>query len=157
MPHSTTAVVTVFIFLGFFSMVSFTVWVLANGRRRREQMRVMNELTTRLLDRVSSAGDFGEFLKSESGARLLEGLTREADVNPGAGILSTLRVGIVLIALSSGLLLVHWTITTDTAFAILGVIALSLGLGFLIASLASLRLARKLGLLRPPADRHESR
>jgi hypothetical protein len=63
------------------------------------------------------------------------------------------QTGIVLIALGLGLLSLAWYFDTD--FAVVGVIALSLGTGFLLASVASYRISSSLGLL--PAPPHTSK
>jgi hypothetical protein len=145
-----------------FSMVAFVVWIVANGWQRRHQMRLMTEFNNKLLDRVGSAKEFGEFLQSEVGSKFIDNLKVErSPTRAEHGILRASQIGIVLTMLGLGLLAVGRYLTYRySAFdeyeplTILGVVALSLGLGFLFSAVASYRLGRTLGVLGPgPRDR----
>src|SRR5258706_13510749 len=148
-PSSITGIVTIFVFSGFFGMVAFTVWVVVTGRRHREHMRFMTDFTTRMLDRMASTRDFADLLQTEGAAKFLARLPSEPNsAGPQPGIFRTMQLGIVLTVLGIGLLVLDMRAAVDDpALAILSGIAISLGLGFLLASAASYRLARKLGLL----------
>jgi hypothetical protein len=148
-PSPMTGIVTIFVFSGFFAMVAFTVWVVVTGRRHREHMRFMADFTTRMLDRMASTRDFADFLQSEAATKLLANLAPErTSAGPQPGIFRTMQAGIVVTVLGIGALVLDSRIAVDDpALTIVGGIAISLGLGFLLSSVASYRLAGKLGLL----------
>jgi len=148
-PSPMTGIVTIFVFTGFFAMVAFTVWVVVTGRRHREHMRFMGDFTTRMLDRMASPRDFSDFLQTEAATKFLASLTPErTSVGPQPGIFRTMQAGIVLTALGIGAFVLDSRVAVDDpALTVVGGLAISLGLGFLLSSVASYRLARKLGLL----------
>src|SRR5258708_16242391 len=60
--------------LGSIVATCWAIFVIVDGFRRRQQVRLSAELHTRLLDRIGSAREFGEFLATESGARFLDAI-----------------------------------------------------------------------------------
>lgn len=146
------AILFMFGFLGFWTAVSFMVWVVVNGRRRARTVQAMTEFHNRLLDKLGSAKDFADFLQSEGGSRFLQSLSTER-VNPNQRILSSIQTGTVLGMLGLGLLMLGWTYGERfDVFVVLGTVGLMLGLGFLISSGVAYRLSRTLGVLedKPP-------
>ena len=134
----------------FFGMLGFVIWVVVNGWQRRQQMKLMTDLNTRLLDRLGSAKEFNDLLRSEGGARLIAAMTAERG-STGARdrILGATQMGIVFIVLGFGFLFLDWRFTFNDreAFAVIGVIALSFGIGLLLSSGASYWVAKRLGVL----------
>jgi hypothetical protein len=131
-----------------FSTIGFIVWVAINGLQRRQQIKLLTDFNSRLLERIGSLKDFSEFLQTEGGAKFMDRV--------GAGgtppdirmmILRAVQTGLVLLALGAGLLLLAWILRArfpfgdSEVFTITGVIALSLGVGFLLSGGASHRLA----------------
>lgn len=140
----------------FFAMVAFIVWVVAESWRRRAQQRAVIEFNTRLLDRISSLKDFNEFAHSEQGARFMDSMSSErASIGPSDRILRASHIGIIVAMLGVGFLLVGFGSESENAVG-LGGILLALGLGYLISSVVSFRLAGKLGVL-DRKDRGDSR
>jgi hypothetical protein len=144
-----------------FGMISFVVWTVGNGWQRRQHRRLIADFNSRLLDRIGSGKDFTEFLQSEGGVRFMDTLKVER-VAPRAeaGILRATQVGIVLVMLGLGLLALGRYLTYRySAFdeyevlTIFGVIALSLGVGFLLSAIASFRVGRMLGVFER-TERH---
>ena len=137
----------------FFFMVGFIVWTTVNAVQRRQRMRMLMDFNSRLIDRLGSVNDFGEFAKTEAGSKFLNSVMTDAPLirSPGERILRAIQSGIVLIALGVGLLALSWYFptTADAHYAALtvGVIVLSLGIGFLLSSAASYRVSASLGLL----------
>lgn len=136
----------------FFFMVGFIVWTTVSAVQRRQRMRMLMDFNSRLIDRLGSVNDFGEFAKTEAGSKFLSSVMADAPlIRPGERILRAIQSGIVLIALGVGLLALSWYFPTaadahDTSLAV-GVIVLSLGIGFLLSSAASYRVSASLGLL----------
>ena len=132
-----------------FFLMGFIVWIVVTGWQRRLRLRMVMDFNTRLLERLGSVKDFSEFLRTDAGAQFMSTLTTESPVHaPQERILRATEVGIVLFTCGVGLLAVAWRFGSQAeseAFFAFGVIALSLGLGFVISSVASYRLASALG------------
>ncbi len=143
----------------FFLMIAFCISVLVNAWQRRLRLRLMSEVNNKLLDRIGSVKDFNEFLQTEGGTRFMDSLTVERETTrPQDSIFRAIQFGIVLLTLGLGFLALGWyfaarygTIGDDfEVLTVIGVIAGSLGLGFLISAAASFRLAKTLGVLERP-------
>jgi hypothetical protein len=138
-------------FFTFFPLIGFVVWTAATTWQRRQQVKLLTEIHTRLLDRLGSLKDFSEFLQTPAGARFMDTLSAEP-ARPGGlwdRILRAVQTGIVLLSLGVGLLLVPRYAAADArdTLVVVGAIALSLGVGFLLSSAASYRVAVSLGVL----------
>jgi hypothetical protein len=143
----------------FFLMIAFCISVLVSAWQRRLRFRLMSEVNNKLLDRIGSVKDFNEFLQTEGGTRFMDSLTVERETTrPQDSIFRAIQFGIVLLTLGLGFLALGWyfaarygTIGDDfEVLTVIGVIAGSLGLGFLISAAASFRLAKTLGVLERP-------
>jgi hypothetical protein len=85
-----------------FFMVGFVVYVIVDGYRRRQQVKVVTEVHAKLLDRLGSAKEFAEFFTSDAGSRFLESLSSSEGGAPQARILRSMQAGFVLLALGVG-------------------------------------------------------
>ncbi len=133
--------------LGFFTMVGWIVYVIVEGRRRRERLKVFTDFHTRLLDRIGSAKEFGEFLQTDGGVRFLDSLSVEPS-RPAERIIRAMQVGVVMLALGVALLILGRVFTHDAeGFIVSGAIFFSLGVGFLLSTGTSYYLSRKMGLV----------
>ena len=129
-----------------FGTIGFIVWVTVNAWQRRQQLKLLTDFNSRLLERIGSVKDFSEFLQTDGGAKFMERVTAGGtppDVR--MTIIRTVQTGLVLSALGTGLLLLAWMLSArvghSDVFTVAGVIALSLGVGFLLSGGASYRLA----------------
>lgn len=130
-----------------FALIGWIVYVIVSGRRRQEQLRAMAEFHNRLVDRMGSAKEFGEFLATEGGRQFLASLTTESGtartriVRCTENAIVCSSVGVALLVLSR--------IFPDlgVGLAIIGTIVTACGVGFLLSCAASYRLSRSLGLL----------
>ncbi len=144
------------------------IWLirtLIEYRRWIRTSKVHTDVHNKLLDRFTTNDDLMAYIQTPAGRRFLESapLTVEGPARPvGAPfsrILWSLQVGIVLGAGGLGLLFVSGRVIEEVAqplFAI-GVLALTVGAGFVVSSAASLLLSRRLGLfepLTPPSREH---
>jgi hypothetical protein len=132
-----------------FSTIGFVVWMLVNGWQRRQQIRVMTDFNSRLLERMGSVKDFSEFLQTDGGAKFMERVTA-GGTRPEIRwtILRSLQTGLVLLALGAGLIVLATLYRGEdwVGFPISGIITLSLGVGFLLSSIASYTVASRLPL-----------
>ncbi len=139
--------VPIAISLGLFALIGWIVYVVVANRRRQEQVRAAVELRTRVVDRMGSARDFGEFLATEGGRQFLAGLTTEPSSARGRIVRCT-ENGIVCAAVGAAILLLSRLFPeVRVGLAIVGTIVTACGVGFLIACAASYRLSKALGLL----------
>jgi hypothetical protein len=131
-----------------FSTVGFVTWVAFNAWQRRQQVRLLTDFNSRLLERIGSVKDFSEFLQTDGGAKFIDRVTAGGtppDVR--MTILRAVQTGLVLLSLGAGLLLLAWSLRARypfgefEVFTITGTIAVSLGIGFLLSGGASYRLA----------------
>lgn len=131
-----------------FATIGFVVWIMVVGWQRRQQIRVMTDFNTRLLERMGSVKDFSDFLATEGGAKFIDRVT-SGGTRPEISltILRSIQTGLVLFALGVGFIVLAWVLRSDFpygethVFSISGTIALSLGFGFLLSAGASYRLA----------------
>jgi hypothetical protein len=138
-------VIGLFVPLGFFAMVCFVVYVVLEWRRRREQLRV--DLHSKLLDRIGSAREFGEFLSTEAGERFLAGLSPE---RPHDRIISAVRGGVVFAVLGATMVIAAYAGALGDErddLLIVAIIFTGLGVGLLLAAAASFMIARRFGVM----------
>lgn len=134
-----------------FASVAWVVHVIVDGLRRRQQLRAATEFHGKLLERIGSAREFGEFLSTSGGVRFLDALTIEREGGAPLRILRAMQSGLVSLALGLGLFLLMNSRPFSTealdVMATFATIAVSLGAGLLLAAGASYGLSRHLGLL----------
>jgi hypothetical protein len=147
---------------GAFLMISWVVFVTANGLRRWHQQRMLNQFQTKLLDRIGSVNELGAFLNTDAGARFLKGLTTVGEAaGPHVRILRAVQSGAVLATLGFGLYLYGWltpTLRAGTVNSInaIATILFGLGVGLLASAWLAYRLSQRMGLLATSQDaRHE--
>jgi hypothetical protein len=142
-------------FLGVF------VWVIRSiidHRRWLRLSRVQAEVHTKLLDRLTTNEDLLSYIQSPAGRRFLESapITMDSEPRPSTApvtrILWSLQAGLVLAALGVGFWLVQQNVTPEAAegFFIIGVLALSLGVGFTASAVLAYVVSTRMGLLPRP-------
>ncbi len=143
----------------FFFMIGYICWLWAGTVQRRQRLKVISELNTRLLEKLGSVQDFSALLQTEAGAKFMQNLASDPPlqaVGPQRRILIAAQTGAVLMCLGLGLLALGLfgplPGRADEGFTTLGVIALSLGIGFVVSSITAYRLSSTLGLLPGAPD-----
>jgi hypothetical protein len=137
-------------------LTGFVVWVIATALQRRQRLNLSADFNRQLLDRIGSVKDFSDFVQTEAGTKFMRRLTTaEPSTSPQQRILSAVQIGIVLFSLGSGLLGLTrlTTIANRDELTLIGTIALSLGIGFVLSSGVLYRLAYVLGLMHPTDPR----
>jgi hypothetical protein len=137
--------------LGGMVMIAWIVYTVVTGIQGWYQRRVQAQFQSKMLDKIGSVSELGQFLNTEAGTRFLKGLTSDAS-GPHGRILRAVQSGLVLGVLGIGLFIYGWfspTIPGEAKHATNAVatILLSLGVGFLVSALTSYRLSKQLGLL----------
>lgn len=126
------------------------VWVVFGSLRGYMVSKSNNALQEKLFQRIDSTEALLALTEKDSGRRFLESISmdRAAPTSPFNRILSGLQVGIVLLFFGIAMLsLHHFTSDREAGFIIFGTCAIGLGVGFLVASAASIFISRRLGLL----------
>lgn len=148
---------------GVFLAVTFSLlWIvrtLVSYRRWHRTSKVHAEVHNKLLDRFTSNEDLMAYIQTPGGKRFLESAPLSLDEPsrpvgaPFGRILLSLQVGIILAAGALGLLYVSGRVMEEVAqpFYVLGVLALTIGVGFVVSAGASILLSRRLGLMDPIA------
>jgi hypothetical protein len=140
------------------TFISVLIWLIRaviNHRRWLRLSRVQTEVHTKLMDRLTSNEDLLTYIQSPAGRRFLESAPIALDGEPrpaGApvsGILWSLQAGIVLIALGFGFWFAQKNVLPEVseAFYVVGVIAISLGIGFAASAVAAFFISARLGLM----------
>jgi hypothetical protein len=145
--------------VSFFAMIAWIVYVIVDGKRRRERLKVFTDFHGKLMDRMTSPAEFGAFMQSPGGQRFLATLQTERG-GPKVAIMRSVHTGTIMLALSIGLLFLQrldlWNSEARAFVVFMGVIVLALGVGFLVSAGLSWRLGRSLGVMddewTPPRD-----
>jgi hypothetical protein len=134
------------------------VHTLVDGVRRRERMRTFTEFYSRLLDRMQSPKDFGDFLQTSGGQRFLETLSVERG-HPIERVLRAIQLGLVLLMFGLGSAAAASQAGWDDqgSLRVTGIIFMMTGVGFLLSATASFGITKSLGMLKRPQtmDPHE--
>jgi hypothetical protein len=148
-------------FIGIAMAIGVVVWLIRtfiDYRRWSRLAKVQTEVHTKLLDRFTANDDLLAYIKSPAGAKFLESSPIKLDPGPRsvgaplARILWSVQGGVVLIAAGVGLQIVGGRVADDAAQPLyaLGVLAIALGLGFVISAIISFVISQRMGLIEPP-------
>lgn len=139
-----------------FGSLSFLTWVIVEGLRRKAQLRVMSEFHNKLLDRISNGKELADFMDSPGGTKFVESISTER-THPAERILRAVQIGIILCAAGIGCRVIGWQSTlierdAVEGFVILGILLLSVGIGYLVSAGAAFGLGRSLGVYSAPGE-----
>lgn len=131
-----------------FVTMAWAFKTLVNFYQQRNLTKLHYALQDKLLDKLGTSPEALEYLRSDAGERMLALAVKER-TNPYARILSALQAGAVISLLGIGFLVLRPMVPPDgaEAFSVIGVLALSLGLGFLASSGAAYAFSKKWGLV----------
>jgi hypothetical protein len=156
------------IFLASAGLIAWFLRTFIDYRRWLRVSRVQTEVHNKLLERFAGTGDLMAYVQSPAGRRFLESAPIPLDPGPRSvapplgRILWSVQAGVVLAVVGLGFEVVSYRVIEDIGqpLALIGVLAIALGIGFILSGGASYVLARRLGLLEPvPAgvpERHDS-
>ena len=146
--------------------IGWIVRTLIDYRRWHRLSRTQAEAHAKLLDRFTANAELLAYVQSPAGARFLQSAPIALDPGakglgaPFARILWSVQAGLVLAAAGLGLYYVSGRVQEEVTQPIftLGIVALSLGTGFVVSAIVSFILSKQLGLFEAgvPADRRDS-
>lgn len=145
------------------SALGWLIRTLVDYRRWGRLAKVQAEAHTKLLDRFTGNEELLAYVQSPAGSRFLQSAPISLDGGtrtmgaPLSRILWSLQAGVVLAAVGVGLNYVSGHVDPDVSQPIyaISVIAVSLGIGFIISAGLSFFLSRRMGLLGAPPDQRE--
>lgn len=134
-----------------FAFVAFLIAIAVNYRQKTLQRR--SEERLRVLERFKSGQELSDFLATERGRQFIE-LFAVKEGNPSRTIIAGISLALILVFMGAAFLLLSGLDAQDLGveYMVAAVIIIAAALGILAASVVSLRLARKLGLLPTPED-----
>lgn len=151
------------LFAGFFMAAGMIIWLtrtFLDARRWNRMAKVQTEVHMKLLDRFSTNEELLAYVQSPAGSRFLESAPITLDAPPQrtvgapvARILWSLQGGVVILAGGIGLLFVSARVALAEAadpLRGLGIVAIALGIGFILSAAMSYLISRRLGLIDIP-------
>jgi hypothetical protein len=147
-----------FLFIMFVTVATFLgslIKMVIDHRRWLRVSKVQSEVHAKLLDRFSASQELLSYIQTPAGRHFLESapIMTEAGSRPISApvnrILWSVQVGVVLALAGTGLNYVSGSVIEEVAqpLTVIGVLALALGIGFVLSALVAFVLSRRLGLL----------
>jgi hypothetical protein len=134
------------------TMVIAGAWILSliiGAFKQRAHLRAQTEFHNKMMEKFSSVEQFTAYLQSDAGRSFFDNLSNEPST-PLNKILGSIQKGTILTLVGFGIILIgnifNFADASGTLF-VLGTILLMIGLGFLISSFVSYRLAKMWGLI----------
>jgi hypothetical protein len=152
---------SIFLAIGMLATVlTWLVKTLIQHRRWSRVSRVQADVHNKLMDRFGTNEELLAYITTPAGQRFLESAPLAIDsaqqqtASPAGRILWSIQVGLVLAAAGFGLQFVSGSIEKDVSQPLyaLGVLAISIGVGFVLSAIVSFVLSRRLGLWTAPAS-----
>jgi hypothetical protein len=143
----------------FAGVISFLAWLLRAVIDYRYWLRaskVQTEANTKVFDRLTTNDDVLAYVQSPAGQRFLSSTSMDAAPRAVAApinrILWSVQAGIVLALAGVGLWFAKANVIEEVGdlLYIVSILAVALGVGFVLSALVSYVLSQRLGLLEPP-------
>lgn len=146
----------------FGTIVAVVVWLIRTmieQRRWNRLSRVQSEVHGKLLERLGSNEELLRYIETPAGRRFLESAPIPVEGMRQVGapvgrILWSIQAGLVVAAAGIGLEVVSASADKDSAQPLyaLGMVALCVGIGFVLSAVVSFILSRRLKLFEPPGE-----
>ncbi|MBN2134610.1 MAG: hypothetical protein JW737_02670 [Acidobacteria bacterium] len=130
------AIVSTFLFSAFVVKVIFDVY---SVKRR-------SSLSEKFMDKLGSAGEISEFLKSGKGNEFISSMMSQQE-NSKQKLINSFHRSIIVLFVGIGIILIQNESVFDYDIKAFGILVLSLGAGMLVASIVSYIMARNWNLL----------
>jgi hypothetical protein len=137
-------------------MVFAAAWLirtLIEQKRWNRLAQTQSEVHGRILDRFGTSAELLEYIRTPAGARFLESApipVREERTPNGyvSRTMWSIQLGVIVVAAAIGMLIVSARLDGDGAktLSAMGVIAFSVGVGFIASAVVSMFLSRRLGV-----------
>jgi hypothetical protein len=153
--------------IGFITVVLTIAWVLRSLMQHQKWLRVSKthiDTHSRIMERLTSNDELLTYMQSPAGRRFLEAAPIPLDSAPKAlnapfgRILWSVQAGMVVAALGVGLIYASMRLGANDLFnvgemplLVIGIAALSIGVGFFLSAIMAYGLSHRLGLFGPAA------
>jgi hypothetical protein len=148
------------IFSVFALVTCVLIWIIRtiiDHRRWSRVSKVQADVHNKLMDRFTTNEELLAYIQTPAGKRFLESAPLSLDAGPRAvsapigRVLWSVQVGLVMAAAGFGLQGVSRNVekTVSQPLFAMGILALSIGIGFVVSAVVAYILSRKLGLLEP--------
>jgi len=142
--------VEVLVPIAVFAMIGWIVYIIVTSARRKQQIKATAEFQGKILEKMGSTKDFGEFLETDGGKRFMSTLTVEGP-SAKTRIVRCAEQAVICLSVGVGFLLLgSWFEDGRMGLVILGTIITACGIGSLISCVSSYFLSRNFGLFEPP-------
>lgn len=138
-------------------LLAWLVKTLLEQRRWNRLQRVQAEVHQKVLDRLGTNEQLMAYIETPAGRRFLESAPIPLEgprplSAPISRVLWSMQVGVVLVCVSLGLVAASNQLPSEGHLPmwVIGIATLSLGVGFVVSSLVSFLLSRRLGLMTQP-------
>ena len=131
----------------FFALIGWIIFVFVDGKRRREQLKLVSDFHGKVLEKMGSSAEFGAFLETDGGKQLMKSLTVEGP-SAKTRILGSTQTGIVCTTIGLAMLILGgiFYYLRDGLWVIGGIVT-ACGIGFIVSTIASYRLSKTLGII----------
>ncbi|MCX6545181.1 MAG: hypothetical protein NTV05_12330 [Acidobacteria bacterium] len=144
--------VEVLVPVALFAMIGWIVYIAVTAGRRKEQLKTTAEFHAKVLDKMGSAKDFGEFLETDGGKRFMSSLTVDGP-SAKTRIVGCAERAVLCLSIGIGFLLLgSWFDDYRDGMIVMGTIITACGVGSLISCVSSYFLSKNFGLFEPPAS-----
>jgi hypothetical protein len=144
----------------FSTIVGLLAWVIRSVINYRSWLRatkIQTDAHTKIFDRLSSNEELMAYVQSPAGQRFLTSTSLTVDILPrtvGAPvgrILWSMQAGVVIALAGAGLWVAKATVIEEVAqlLHVVSVLAIAIGIGFIVSALLAYALSYRLGLLEP--------
>ena len=144
-------IIPVIAILGSFTMTIVIVISVTRARQRKHELQA--QVQTKLIERFGSTPELIDFLQSPAGKEFVNGVQSAPVLHTRERAVAGISRSIIMAMLGLGFAGI-WVVGGIRGFLIPAFIFLALGVGFLLAGLASMKLS---GLIAPPSDDSASR
>ena len=153
-------------FLAFVLILSALLWVfkvILDNRRWGKVAKVQAEVHSKLLEKFGNSQELLTYMGTEPGKRFLESQPFQLEAEgarptpyPLGRMLFSMQLGVVLLLVGLGLLFLRSHVTQGAqGCLVLGTLASTVGIGFLLSTAASYGLSQHLGLLEGVTSKHQ--
>ena len=130
-----------------FAVIGWIINIFVTSGRRKQQMKLTADFQAKVLEKMGSTKDFGEFLETDGGRRFMSSLTVEGP-SAKTRIVKSTENGIVCFCIGAAMLLLgRWFPELTEGLTVIGTIITACGIGFLVSCASSYALSKKLGLI----------
>ena len=149
----------------FATVVGLIVWVIRSVisyRSWKQVVKIQTEAHTKIFDRLSGNEELLGYIQSPAGQRFLTSTSTAVDLSPrsvGAPvgrILWSVQVGVVVAIAGVGIFAASNIVIEEVRVVlhVISILAISLGVGFVVSALVAYLLSQRLGLLDAPRTSH---